>query len=147
MKRVLLYFSMLLAIGLLSACSDDDDNPFVGEWQLIEVREVDSGEIIYPSDKDEGLVRIERIEFLSNLNFSAFWKDKLEEDVLSMTYHYNENVLTVQIEHWGYYSYKYDFSENCNLLRLTSFDTNIPPGFSSSNSPLVTSTYKKIKEL
>lgn len=146
MKKVFVYFSMLLAIGLLSACSsDDDDNPFVGEWQLIEVREVDSGEIIYPSDKDEDLVRIERIKFLSNSDFSAFWRGKLEEDVQSMTYQYDKDVLTVQIEHWGYYSYKYDFSENCDLLRLTSLDTNIPPGFSSSDSPLVTSTYKKMK--
>ena len=145
MKKVFVYFSMLLAIGLLSACSSDDDNPFVGEWQLIEVREVDSGEIIYPSDKDEDLVRIERIKFLSNSDFSAFWMGKLEEDVQSMTYQYDKDVLTVQIEHWGYYSYKYDFSENCDLLRLTSLDTNIPPGFSSSDSPLVTSTYKKMK--
>ena len=145
MKKVFVYFSMLLAIGLLSACSSDDDNPFVGEWQLIEVREVDSGEIIYPSDKDEDLVRIERIKFLSNSDFSAFLMGNLEEHVQSMTYQYDKDVLTVQIEHWGYYSYKYDFSENCDLLRLTSLDTNIPPGFSSSDSPLVTSTYKKMK--
>ena len=31
MKRVLLYFSMLLAIGLLSACSNTDDDPDVPE--------------------------------------------------------------------------------------------------------------------
>ena len=31
MKRVLLHFSMLLAIGLLSACSNTDDDPDVPE--------------------------------------------------------------------------------------------------------------------
>ena len=56
MKKLFLFLSMLLAMGLASACSSDEENPFVGEWQLVEVRYIDSGKIVYPSDKNDGTI-------------------------------------------------------------------------------------------
>ena len=151
MKKILLpnslptlYFSMLLAIGLLSACSSDDDgNPFVGEWQLMEARAAESGKIIYPSDKSSGTSWFNYIKFLPNLGYEQYLEGMPIKDSPIMTYHYNKDVLTVQIEHWGYYSYKYSFSEKGNQLSLTDHISDINPGFNPQ--PVSVRIFKKIK--
>ena len=68
MKKIVLFLSMLLAMGLSSACSSDEENPFVGEWQLQEVRYIDSGKIVYPSDENDGTIWFDHIIFFRIMN-------------------------------------------------------------------------------
>ena len=143
MKKILFIFSMLLAIGLTSACSSDDENPFVGEWQLVEIRDAESGEITYPTDEDDGTIWFDSIIFFPNLEYEQYLEGLPMKDSPIMTYHYNEDVLTVLIEHWGYYSYKYSFSEKGNQLRLTDHISDINPGINPH--PALVRIFKKTK--
>ena len=143
MKKIVLFLSMLLAMGLSSACSSDEENPFVGEWQLQEVRYIDSGKIVYPSDENDGTIWFDHIIFFPNYEYKKYCEDMPMEDFPAMTYHYNKDVLTVQIEHWGYYSYKYSFSEKGNQLSLTDHISDMNPGVVPQ--PVAIRTFKKIK--
>ena len=131
MKKLFLFFSMLLAIGLSIACSSDEENPFVGEWQLVEARYVDSGEIAYPSGEEDGTIRIDHVKFQPNF--------RPELDFPPMTYSYDNDFLTLT-DHLGDSRYKYEISENGNVLRLTDRKT---PG--DLPRPKTISTYKRIK--
>jgi len=143
MKKLFLFLSMLLAMGLSSACSSDEENPFVGEWQLVEIRNVAGGEITYPTDEDDGAIRIDYIKFLPNFEFKAFGKDMPTEDFPPMTYSYDKGVLTLKLVYSGYYSYKYEISDNRNLLKIIPFMSDMDPGI----VPYATTmrTYKRIK--
>ena len=150
MKKILLpnslptlYFSMLLAIGLLSACSSDDDgNPFVGEWQLIEVRYKDSGEIAYPTGKDEDANWYNYAKFLPDFEYKAF-RDSIEIRNELIRYCYDADILTFKFVARGvYYSEKYEFSEKGTLLKLSEYETNEVPGINPRRRTI--SIYKKV---
>lgn len=129
MKKIFLFLSMLLAMGLSSACSSDEENPFVGEWQLVEARYVDSGEIAYPPDKDDGLHFVNTIKFMSNLECKSSGRITTIEEWPSMMYSYDGDVLTVKyVDSELYYSYKYEFLEKGILLKLTDYKSNKNPG-------------------
>lgn len=51
MKKVFWAFGLLLLLGILSACSSDKDNPFVGKWQMVSIGD---GDIIkdYPDNNN-----------------------------------------------------------------------------------------------
>ena len=147
MKKILLpssfptlYFSMLLAIGLLSACSnDDDDNPFVGEWQLIEVRDIEDGEILYPS-AEANSIWMHHLILQPNLEYIMYVSNRPEEAFSPRKYSYDDNYLTLEYKPWGDSRYKYEISENGNIVRLT--DYHMAGDFPE---PKKISTYKKMK--
>ncbi len=139
MKKLFLFFSMLLAIGLASACSSDEENPFVGEWELVEIRNVMGGEITYPTDEDDGAIRIDHVKFLPNFEYKMYSSSRPELDFPPMTYSYDNDFLTLT-DHLGDSRYKYEISENGNVLRLTDRKT---PG--DLPRPKTISTYKRIK--
>ena len=139
MKKLFLFFSMLLAMGLTSACSSDEENPFVGEWQLVEARYVDSGEIAYPSGEEDGTIRIDHVKFQPNFEYIMYSSNRPELDFPPMTYSYDDDFLTLT-DHLGDSRYKYEISENGNVLRLTDRKT---PG--DLPRPKTISTYKRIK--
>ena len=151
MKKILLpsslptlYFSMLLAIGLLSACSSEEDsNPFVGEWQLIEARYIDSGEIAYPTGKDEDANWYNYVKFLPNLEYKAF-RDSIAIQHELIKYCYDADIITLTFVARGvYYSEKYEFSEKGTLLKLSEYETNEVPGINPRRRTI--SIYKKVK--
>ena len=126
MKKILFIFSMLLAMGLTSACSSDDENPFVGEWQLVEVLNDNSGGLYPVDDVLEG----EIIKFMPNFEFEISSETTSIEDLPPNTYSYDANILTIKYWNSGLYrSYKYSFSEKRSLLQLTDYKTNMDPDF------------------
>ena len=139
MKKIVLFLSMLLAMGLSSACSSDEENPFVGEWQLVEIRNVAGGEITYPTDEEDGSIRIDHVKFLPNFEYIMYSSNRPELDFPPITYSYDDDFLTLT-DHLGDSRYKYEISENGNVLRLTDRKT---PG--DLPRPKTTSTYKRIK--
>ena len=139
MKKILFIFSMLLAMGLTSACSTDDENPFVGEWQLEEIRNVMGGEITYPTDEDDGSIRIDHVKFLPNFEYIRYSSSRPELDFPAMTYSYDNDILTLKND-WGYYLSKYRFIENGKILILINYSA---PGFVTP--PMTISTFKRIK--
>ena len=143
MKKIVLFLSMLLAMGLSSACSSDEENPFVGEWQLVEVRYIDSGKIVYPSDENDGTIWFDHIIFFPNYEYKNYCEDMPMEDFPAMTYSYDHDILTVKLVESGYYSYKYEIYEKGNLLRLIPFVSDMNPGVVPQ--PVAIRTFKKIK--
>ena len=139
MKKIFLFFSILLTIGLSSACSSDDENPFVGEWQLVEIRNVAGGEITYPTDEEDGTIRIDHVKFLPNFEYIMYSSNRQELDFPPMTYSYDDDFLTLT-DHLGDYRYKYEVTENGNILKLINY-TN--PGIYTY--PRAISTYKRTK--
>ncbi len=120
MKKLFLFFSMLLAMGLSSACSSDEENPFVGEWQLVEIRNVAGGEITYPTDEEDGTIRIDHVKFLPNFEYIMYSSNRPELDFPPMAYSYDDNFLTLE-DHLGDYGYKYEVSENGNILKRSNY--------------------------
>ena len=139
MKKLFLFLSMLLAMGLASACSSDEENPFVGEWQLVEIRNVAGGEITYPTDEEDGSIRIDHVKFLPNFEYIMYSSNRPELDFPPMTYSYDDDFLTLE-DHLGDYRYKYEVTENGNILKLINY-TN--PGIYTY--PRAISTYKRTK--
>ena len=143
MKKIFLFFSILLTMGLSSACSSDEENPFVGEWQLVEARYVDSGEIAYPSGEEDGIIRIDHVKFQPNFEYIMYSSNRPELDFPPMTYSYDKGVLTLKLVYSGYYSYKYEISDNRNLLKIIPFMSDMDPGIVPHATTM--RTYKRIK--
>jgi len=104
--KLFLFLVGLLSLTMLTSCSEDEDNnPFVGKWQLVNIED---GEIVI----DPGTVKVNQFIYFQKNGNLKYGDGKA-------TYRYDGQNLVFHFSSYnGSKNYSYSFSDDNNTLIL-----------------------------